>query len=198
MTTTRKKAPGNANLLKPGNKTGADKITDKMRLFVVALKEGKNLTQSAVYAGYPENSAHSRGNALRKHWWVVEQMDAWFAAKEKKTIVTHDRITEELEKWAFTPVTEFIEVVNDPTTKTNRVQFKETSQLNPVLASMVKSLKVGKNGIVEMTFKSSETAMDMLAKHVGYFKEDNEQKKDEGVQIYMPDNGRDNAKINTD
>lgn len=103
-----------------------------------------------------------------------------YVKERKKTALeslktTHKALLKELENWAYSDITETLELDLD-----------QVKQLPPEVRRLITSYKksetrFGKNNeniktVVELKFVSKERAMEMIHKHVGFYAEDNFQK----------------------
>lgn len=189
----KKKNPGHAKTLSRAAKKLS--LTAKMASFCAEFMLDKNATAAAIRAGYNPRNAHGIGFNLLRHPCVKEEIARLVELVIEDHVVTHQMITNELFKIAFSDFNDFVEVVDVGTgeDKQQTVVFKPTSALKKGNGRIIKTLEIGRKGI-KLQLNSKEQAIDMLARHVGYFGVDNSQKRPDGVLLYIPDNGRGDIK----
>ena len=76
----------------------ASKLTEKERIFADEYIKTTNATQSAIKAGYAENSASVTGSKMLRKPKVRQYIDAVMAERSKNTIATADEVLEYLTK----------------------------------------------------------------------------------------------------
>ena len=74
------------------------KLTDKQLLFATEYIKTANATQSAIKAGYAENSASVTGSKMLRKPKVRQYIDAIMNERSKNTIATADEVLEYLTK----------------------------------------------------------------------------------------------------
>lgn len=181
----KKKAPGNAHKLPVAGKIR--KLTERQKDFCREFMIDKNMSAAARRAGYNARNAHGMGFNLMQNPLIKAEIERLMGEVIEEAKVTHSMITAELMKIAFSDFNDFVELSGSGSGQT--VVFKPTSALAKGNGKMIKTLEIGKRGI-KLQLHSKEQALDMLAKHVGYFGVDNSQKTPQGVLVYLPDNGR--------
>jgi len=179
-----------ANNLVPGNKN-SEQLTDKQAAFCREYMLDKNATKAAIRAGYNERNAHGTGFKLLSHPAVKKELERLVNEDIADYKITHQMITNELAKIAFSDMNDFVTLVETGKgdSKVQTIEFKPTAATSKGNGKIIKTLKIGRRGI-ELELHSKGQALEMLAKHVGYFGVDNSQKSNGGVFIYVPDNGR--------
>lgn len=76
----------------------ASKLTEKERIFADEYIKTTNATQSAIKAGYAENSASVTGSKMLRKPKVRQYIDAVMSERSKNTIATADEVLEYLTK----------------------------------------------------------------------------------------------------
>ncbi|PQL22463.1 terminase small subunit [Veillonella sp. T14073-2] len=76
----------------------ASKLTKKERIFADEYIKTTNATQSAIKAGYAENSASVTGSKMLRKPKVRQYIDAVMSERSKNTIATADEVLEYLTK----------------------------------------------------------------------------------------------------
>nr|DAD99134.1 MAG TPA: Terminase small subunit [Podoviridae sp. ct8eG6] len=78
--------------------TDASTLTEKERIFADEYIKTTNATQSAIKAGYAENSASVTGSKMLRKPKVRQYIDAIMNERSKNTIATADEVLEYLTK----------------------------------------------------------------------------------------------------
>lgn len=192
-----------AKTIKKSNKEELDEfgLNLKQREFCKHYLNGCNAGQAIKKAGYnySDNAAYVHGSKLLRNAKIEKYLDYLLSLRKDEAKITHERITEEFAKIAFSDITELFEVIEESLDKTSVKTNKEGKVKSFELKSLkdfpknlrfaIKSIEPTRYG-VKITLYDKIGALEALGKHTGYFAADNEQKKPEGVQIYLPDNGR--------
>lgn len=76
----------------------ANTLTEKERIFADEYIKTTNATQSAIKAGYAENSASVTGSKMLRKPKVRQYIDAVMSERSKNTIATADEVLEYLTK----------------------------------------------------------------------------------------------------
>lgn len=167
------KNKGNRNA-KPSGKP-RDVSEEKLEVFVNAyMTNGFNQTKAAITAGYAERSARAKANLLMKQPYVIARLKEIREAARKKFDVTHEKILKELASIGFSDIGNFLEQNNDVAgikslKKDLRKQVKKVKKT-------VTEFEGGSKTTVEIELHSKLVALDAIAKHVGFYNEDNKQK----------------------
>lgn len=163
------------------NKKGADGLTQQQRLFVNAYLASRNATKAATTAGYSEATAQQQGSRLLSNVVIktaIEQGEAEVIAKvQAETGITLKRTLEEIARGAFFDVRKLFRPDGTP---------KDITELDDDTASAIAGLDTateteGKGEDRTLTYirkyKLSDRKgyLDMLMKHLGGYKVDNEQ-----------------------
>lgn len=164
------------------NKKGADGLTQQQRLFVNAYLAERNATKAATTAGYSEATAQQQGSRLLSNVVIktaVEQAEAEHIAKvQADTGITLERTLREIAKGAFFDPRKFFRDDGTPL---------PINELDADTAAVLAGMDVteefegtGKDRVFigyTKKYKLSERKgyLDMLMKHLGGYKKDNEQ-----------------------
>lgn len=76
----------------------ASKLTEKERIFADEYIKTTNATQSAIKAGYAENSASVTGSKMLRKAKVRQYIDAVMSERSKNTIATADEVLQYLSR----------------------------------------------------------------------------------------------------
>ena len=151
------------------------KLTDKQERFCLEYVIDFNATRAAISAGYSESTAKEQGCQHLTKLNIQERIKELKSVAEDKLDITQSDLLRELKNWAYSDITETIslspeDVKNLPIeirrliTKYKRTQFTNDS---------------GTTDVIELHFVSKEKAIELIAKHIGFFEKDNFQKKAE-------------------
>lgn len=163
------------------NKKGADGLTQQQRLFVTEYLKDENGTQAGIRAGYSEHTAQQQASRLLCNVLVktaIEQGQKELIAKvQKATGITLERTLIEIARGAFFDVRKLFRENGEP---------KNITELDDETASVIAGLDTatesdgkGEDRIVTYIRKyklaDRKGYLDMLMKHLGGYKKDNEQ-----------------------
>lgn len=140
------------------------KINDRQKLFAEYYVQSLNATQAAIKAGYSENGATVAASETLANVNVKAYISKLQRQTSAKIKVSHDELTRRLKAWIDADLTQFLTLTPD-----------EIQQLPIDLRRLITSMKPTKYGY-ELKFVSKEKAIEMVAKHIGYFDLDNSQK----------------------
>lgn len=152
------------------------KLTDKQERFCIEYIVDLNATQAAIRAGYSEKTAQQISSSLLLKVVIQDRL----YVLQQKTIdnlgITHDDLLFHLRTWAYSDITETIEL--------SAQEIKELPiEVRRLITKYKKTTRnLGKDGVeetIELHFVSKEKALEMIAKHIGFFEVDNAQRKTE-------------------
>jgi phage terminase small subunit len=141
-----------------------------------------NATKAAERAGYSKNTANEQGARLLVNVSIKEEISKLQNKTAKKLEITHEMLTAEWAKMAFSNITHL---------HNTWIELKEFEQLkkdNPDILSCIQEIntKIEKRDIGDQTFAKIEyvrlklydkqRALENLGKNIGYYLEDNKQK----------------------
>ena len=136
---------------------------------------------------WKDKTVHERASVLLKNNKVATRVKELQTKAAKKHDVTVERILKELaDIMYFNPQDLYDEKGN----------LKKINDLPPEIAKVIAEIRVtdyhGKTPrtITNVKVYSKLDAIDKLAKHLGFYLRDNEQKKPEGSVIILPSNNR--------
>lgn len=164
------------------NKKGADGLTQQQRLFVSAYLVERNATKAATTAGYSEATAQQQGSRLLSNVVIKTAIDAAESEIIEKvrveTGITLERTLREIAKGAFFDPRKFFHPDGSPVDITELDD--ETAAALAGMEVIEQFEGVGENrkfiGYLKK-YKVSDRKgyLDMLMKHLGGYKKDNEQ-----------------------
>jgi hypothetical protein len=92
---------------------------------------------------------------------------------------------------AFGKVTDFYKHISDGSGYISDIELENLHKLPANIKACIKEIQPTKYGY-RVLFYNKIAALEMLARHFGFYELDNSQKTSAGVGIYLPDNGRPN------
>lgn len=140
-------------------------LNAKQTAFVENYLNTLNATKAAIAAGYSSATAYSAGARLLKHVEVRTAIDAAMARRSEKAGVTGDQVIEELRRIGFADVRSVV------SWKDGIVGLVDSDKINASTASAISSVSQGKDGEIKIKFHSKETALVNLGKHLGLFRD---------------------------
>lgn len=163
---------------------GADGLTQQKRLFAAEYVKDNNATQAAIRAGYSQATAQQQGSRLLKNVVIrqlIEQLQQQALAQvQADTGITLERTLREIARIAFFDPRQMFDAKGNPL---------RLDQLSDDTAAVVAGLDVleevagtGEDRVVVGHIKKwkladKKGALDMLMKHLGGYKVDNDQKQ---------------------
>jgi phage terminase small subunit len=134
-----------------------------------------NATQAAKRAGYSERSASEIGYENLRKPQIIDFISQLKEARSKRTEVTADKVLKELAKLGFSNIQDYIE--DDHTIK----NLKEIGRKKSAAISSIKKTtrKIGAELLdetIEFKLYDKKGALELIGKHIGFFREDNLQK----------------------
>lgn len=159
-------------------------LTAKQNIFIVEYLIDLNATQAAVRAGYSNKNAFKIGSDLLQKTTIQQAIKEQMEAREKRTLITADRVLNEIAKIAFASGSDFAKVVektgykplyNEEGKKIGEeqysyqsVQLSNTDELDNDKKAAISCIKETKFGIaVESCDKVK--ALELLGKHLKLF-----------------------------
>lgn len=159
-------------------------MTEKQKIFADEYLIDLNATR-AYRVAYPsvkkDETARANSSRMLTNANVAKYITERMEERQKRTEITQDRVLKELAVIAFAKATDYAEV------KDGQVIIKDTEELNEQQARAIAGIKEGKFG-VEVKLNDKETALELLGRHLGMFKDkvevsglDEEKKKLEDI-----------------
>lgn len=138
----------------------------KHELFAQAMAKGKTQTQAATLAGYKHGRKNShRLTAIEGIQARVLEIQGKVAKRVERSLeVTVERIEREMARIGYSDITDVIKIVN------GRMIVSDTDRLPPDVTAAICEMKQTKDGVA-VKFHNKGSALDMLAKYKGMFKE---------------------------
>jgi len=163
------------------------KLTDKQERFCIEYVIDFNATQAAIRSGYSEKTANEQSSRLLVNVNIQNKIQELKSKAVEKLDITHTDLLRELKNWAYSDITETISLTPS--------EVKELPIEIRRLVTKYKHTKTNIEGVetevIELHFVSKEKAIEMIAKHIGFYEIDNQQKKIE-IPLF-PDVYKDNS-----
>jgi phage terminase small subunit len=162
------------------------KLNDKQEQFCLEYCKDFNKTQACIRAGYESTSAFSYAIELYSQDKVRNRIREILRERRAEYPHTIERMQQEIQRLAFMDIGRIIKQL----TEGGRITVESLRDLPPTVTATIKAVTSYKDGSVKLEFWDKVAALDMLAKHFGFFEEDNKQKQADGPLVYIPENGR--------
>lgn len=146
-----------------------------------------NGKQAAIRAGYSEARAEVTGSELLARRDVQEYIQELQKARSERVEITADMVLRELAKLGFSDIKEYYEE-GDKT--------KEVIKLDNRLTAAISSIKItetegdwGSKTVKEFRLHDKLGALEKIARHIGFFEKDNDQKNTltEALEVIFKD-----------
>jgi phage terminase small subunit len=139
------------------------RMTPRQRRFVNEYLIDLNATQAAIRAGYSKRRAGSTAwDLLHKRSGVAEAIREAMLAREKRTLITADRVLQQFARIAFADIRQLAETGNAG------LEVKSLAALNDDLAAAVVELSANDKGL-RLRLQNRIEALNALARHLGLF-----------------------------
>jgi len=155
------------------------KLTPKQEIFCLEYVVDFNASRAALAAGYSEKTAARTGSENLQKPLIAERIKELKKPKEDAPINLRERILSELTTIAFANAEDFFEDVYEEDEETGEKRFSYR-QIKP---DILKSKNIGAISSFEpsaygtkLKVHDKQKAIEMLARHIGFFNEDTTQK----------------------
>lgn len=155
------------------NESKHKKLTPKQKRFCEEYVIDLNATQSAIRAGYSKKTAYSIGNENLIKPEIQSYIQELKKQRSEELKITHLDVLKELYNWAYSDITQTIsltpyevEQLPDEVKRLITKYKKTTRRLGEEMTEET----------IELHFVSKEKAMEMIARHIGFYEKDNKQK----------------------
>ncbi len=149
-------------------------LTPKQKRFCEEYIVDLNATQAAIRAGYSSKAAEQQASRLLSNVKVQDYIKHIKKQRAEELKITQLDILKELYNWAFSDITQTIGLSSEGVkslpddVKRLITKYKKTKRV--IGDEMIEE-------VVELQFVSKEKAMEMIARHIGFYEKDNEQKQ---------------------
>jgi phage terminase small subunit len=139
------------------------RMTPRQRRFISEYLVDLNATQAAIRAGYSKRRATATGwDLLHKRPAIAAAISEAMLAREKRTLITADRVLQQFARIAFADIRPLAQLVEDG------LEVKSLAALSDDLAAAVVELSAnGKD--VRLRLQNRIEALNALARHLGLF-----------------------------
>jgi phage terminase small subunit len=170
-------------------------LTAKQAAFVQEYLVDLNATQAAIRAKYSAASADKIGSQLLGKTRVAEAIAALMAKRAARTEITADRVLNELAKIGFANMADYVQIVGgEPVIDLSSMTRDQAAAINEVT---VEDFKDGRGedarDVRRVKFKLSDkrAALVDIGKHLGMFKDKDDDGKDAPTVVQVVVNGID-------
>jgi len=160
-------------------------LTELEEQFALEYCKDFNRTQAAIRAGYSAQSAANTGTDVYERPRVRKRIIELLRERRQEYPLTIERMQTEIKRLAFADITKVIKSLEGG----KGIQLEDLKALPKAVTAAIKSIEQGRYGL-RVVFHDKVAALEMLAKHFGFFEEDNKQKQENIPLVYIPDNGR--------
>lgn len=133
-----------------------------------------NATQAAIRAGYSEKTAQAQSSRLLSSEVISTRIKTLMKKRENRTQITQDRVLQEYSKLAFVDIRKLYD---------QHGNLLKITDIDDDTAAAILSIDVCVGGEEEKVYKYKLTdkraALDSVARHLGMFEKDNNQRKAE-------------------
>lgn len=161
----------------------SDKLNERQKLFCEEYIVDLNATKAAIRAGYSKDTARSIGSENLSKPDIQDYISELQEALSEKVKVKQEHVLEELIKIGFADIKNYYQ----PGT----LSLKALSELDNKLSAAISQIKVtefegefGTKTTVEFKLHPKLDALEKIAKHLGFYLEDNKQKTDKPKQVF--------------
>lgn len=169
-------------------------LTDKQRIFCEEYIIDLNATKAAVRAGYSEKTAYSIGNENLKKPEIQNLINELMNERSKTTKITAQMVLNELANVGFSNIQDYIK--EGFTIENIQSLKKEHAAAISSVETKTTYFKDGHTVDVKFKLHDKLSALEKVGKHIGFFKEDNEQLN--GVKLPTEITLSNGTKINFD
>ena len=153
------------------------KLTDKQELFCQEFLIDLNATQAAIRAGYNPNSAKQQASENLSKPYLQARITDLKNKRVEKVEITAEQVLTHLKNWLESDITETIGLKPEELKELSKeirqliTSYKHKSKTYEVEGKIIKDEEI------EIKFVSKEKALEMIAKHIGFYGEHNQQKQ---------------------
>lgn len=151
------------------------KLTDKQEMFCKEYLIDLNATQAAIRVGYSVKTAEAQSSRLLTNVNIQERITELKESRSNRIEMSSDGVLKELKNWVEGDYTDLM-----------MLTAKQIKELAPEIRRLITGFKRTTRRIpgtdeeeiqIEVKFIDKQKAMEMIAKHIGFYEKDNEQGK---------------------
>ena len=113
------------------------RLTAKQKRFANEYIIDLNATQAAIRAGYTSKYANTNANKLLQNTTLAEYIQGLMDERSRRTLVTQDKVVNELANIAFADISSFLKVKN------NQVEVFDTDSIQHEMLAAIAEIKEG-------------------------------------------------------
>ena len=136
-------------------------LTAKQKAFVLEYLCDLNATQAAIRAGYSLRNADKIGFQLLEKTRVQAAIQEALQAREKRTLITQDRVLAELGKIGFSDLKDFVEFGPDG------VSLKQDADVDGAVVAEVSETATQLGSSKKIKLHDKMKALELIARHLG-------------------------------
>ena len=136
-------------------------LTAKQKAFVAEYLIDLNATQATLRAGYVTKNADKVGAQLLGKDWVQAAIQEALQAREKRTLITQDRVLAELGKIGFSDLKDFVEFGPDG------VSLKQDADVDGAVVAEVSETATQLGSSKKIKLHDKMKALELIARHLG-------------------------------
>lgn len=140
------------------------RLTAKQKRFANEYIIDLNATQAAIRAGYTSKYANTNANKLLQNTTLAEYIQGLMDERSRRTLVTQDKVVNELANIAFADISSFLKVEN------NQVEVFDTDSIQHEMLAAIAEIKEGNYGI-SIKLHDKLKALELIGRHLGMFKD---------------------------
>lgn len=144
-------------------------LTDQQEMFCREYLVDFNGTKAAIRAHYSEKTAAQTASRLLRNVKIQARLAKLQQKAASRNDITIDRIISEFAKIGFSDLKNYVQVGEDT------ILVNSLEDLPPGMSAAVESIQQTKDGVRIKLYNKIEALRD-LAKHLGFYEEDNRQK----------------------
>lgn len=161
-------------------------LTEKEEKFCQEYLIDLNATQAAIRSGYSKKTSHSIGHENLKKPEIASRISNLRKGLIEKTGITQERVLLELTRMGLSDIKKYY---------TQGFQLTDITELPDDLSAAIQSVKTttlegefGSKTTVEFKLHDKKGSLDMIAKHLGFYEQHNNQKNKGNKAVYkLPD-----------
>lgn len=144
-------------------------LTPKQQRFVGEYLVDLNATQAAIRAGYSAKTAGEQASKLLMKLDVQQAVAAARGVQQERTQITADRVLREIARLALSDPRGIVDEDG---------RLKRLHEIDDATAATVAAYEVDSEGSIKYKFWDKNSALEKLAKHLGLYERDNQQRTD--------------------
>lgn len=157
-----------------GKAKGSD-LTDKQEIFCREYLKDMNATQAAIRAGYSAKTSNEASARMLANVSIQNFIQELKTKRADKLEITADRVLQELAKIGFSDIKEYLN---------SDYSLKPLSEIDVSKSGAIQSIQkdvtqgdTWSNTSTKFKLHDKLSALEKIAKHIGFFEKDNEQQQ---------------------